>query len=73
MSLFLVAVLALTGVTGCANAKTGGGESGSAAETESSMETVSAAAAIMLTDQAGREVTLPAPAKRLVSSYYRCV
>lgn len=82
MSLFLVAVLALTGVTGCANAKTGGGESGSAAETgssvetesaaetESSMETVSDAAAIILTDQAGREVTLPAPAKRLVSSYY---
>lgn len=55
-------------------------ESGSAAETGSASETVdtaetvqaadSSADLIVLTDQAGREVTLPAPAERLVSSYY---
>lgn len=50
-------------------------ETGNTTETGSTAETGTTAASgsaepIVLTDQAGRQVTLPAPAKRLVSSYY---
>ncbi len=83
MGLFLAAAMVLTGIMGCANTKNGSiAESGSAAETGSTTETGNAseigsaaetgsgAGNITLTDQAGREVTLSAPAERLVSSYY---
>lgn len=94
MSLFLVIGLILTGVAGCANAKSGSAatagstaevgsmaengsiaesssmaESGSIAESQSTAEDDSTTE-IILTDQAGREVTLSAPAEKLVSSYY---
>lgn len=83
MSLLLVMTLVLTGTAGCGNAKTGNTteaelteaeltEADTAKESaeEAAKDSAADSSEIHLTDQAGRKVILPKPAKKLVSSYY---
>ena len=67
-ALALAALLAVS-AAGCSGGNSSGSNTGSQSESQSGSQSQQSST-IVLTDQAGREVTLEGPAQTLVSCYY---